>query len=842
MDISAYSFINHGMKKAVSFSFVFIFGLLTIIGSGGDGDEPGTLQFSSATYTVTEGNDLNATITVTRTNGSTGAVSANYATADGTATQPADYTQTSGSLNWADGDTANMTFDIPITDDSVVELTQAFTVSLTSSTLGTPSSATITILNDDLIPISGTVFAPSGTLAFKKPNLLLQMFASIFGSKVNATISDHVSPVAGATVSIYEIDASGTLVGAAKDSTTTNGTGDFTLNAPVDVLDSVKYIVRASGATENMDSRIISTNINVDPSTDATSRMVVLVASNLADMTAQEVIEMHEDIAELITNIDTAGANATALSDRLYNKTNSRQGLLNVVRSKVSSGQICGHVQSAGTAPLEGIRITLRDYNDWTKRSNTYTDASGDYCVNVPILGDANPDGGTFNGEYIIAAINRTDDIIDPERSASEWLGSGTTYTQHEAIKVSALSATPVTGVDFTLEAGARITGTVKATGTLAAIEGTQIIIRDFDSRRRLATARVEADGSYRVNVIPGNYLIVARNRTTAAYATEIYDGEIGTNNRNIGTTVSESAGNELTINFELEAGSLLSGTVDDGTPVVGATVRIEIAGDALSENVETDRNGDYEIWLKPDSYDVFTHGQRSEALDLSTSAIVDFSSTTISSISGHLQDSLSNSVRNARIRLYRKDDPTTTSLMGLAAIDSNGDFIVYTDQTGDHLLEVRTAIDSGLGSIISVNHTRQLSGDVVNIAAASSSVDMGNVNVPAGGLLRGHVYNESSGSGTLTPMANFRVQVRDDDDLTTHGSGNTLDDRFIQARTRGDGSYVVALPAGIYDRVKMRDAAGTGNCGVLGSGIIISSGTTTVLNFYDGDNACVTP
>ncbi|PWG74545.1 hypothetical protein DF186_17350, partial [Enterococcus hirae] len=56
-------------------------GALTII----DDDSPGTLQFSSPTYSVNEDGGVDATITVTRVGGSIGAASVNYATADGAA-------------------------------------------------------------------------------------------------------------------------------------------------------------------------------------------------------------------------------------------------------------------------------------------------------------------------------------------------------------------------------------------------------------------------------------------------------------------------------------------------------------------------------------------------------------------------------------------------------------------------------------------------------------------------------------------------------------------------------------------------------------------------------------
>lgn len=840
MDKSAYSLIRDKVKKAVTFSFIFIFGLLTILGTGNGDDKPGTLQFSSATYTVTEGNDLNATITVTRINGSTGAVSANYATADGTATQPADYTQTSGSLNWAEGDTANKTFDIPITDDSVVELTQAFTVTLTSSTPGTPISATVTILNDDLIPVTGIVFAPGGTLAFMKPNLLQRMYASIFGSNVNAAISDLVSTVAGATVSLYEVDASGNLVGAAKDSTTTNSTGDYTLNAPVDVLDSVKYIVRASGSTENMDSRITSTTPNINPSTDATSRMVAAITSDLARVTPKEVLEMQTDMDELVTNIDTAGADATQLSDNLFNEGNNQVGIYNTFRSKVSQGQICGNVQTVGGTPLEDILIVVRDFANFVARAKTYTDASGNYCVNAPAQGDPDPDtGGTFSGEYIIGAKNRTDDTNDATRSASEWYSAGgISYNQFEGDKVSVTSAAPITGINFALAPGARITGSITASGSGANLEGVKVIIRDYRSRTAMTSARADENGIYSINVIAGEYLVVARNKTKEPFASEAYDAASGTNNRNFGMPVTVSTAEERTVDFVLEAGSQLTGTITDGATsnlVAGARVKLDIAGDAPSMALRTNRQGYYHVWLQPDSYDVYAYGQRSLAVDLTSSASVNFAGT-VSRINGVVEDASTAPLSIVKMWLY---DATGTFLSHEIS-NSDGSYSLYTDQTGDHLLLAKIDRVTNAGGIIYQNDTRLLSGDPINIASQGVTVNAGTLTLPDGGVLTGHVYAEASGSGTLTPLTNFRVQVRDDN-LPTAGTGNTLTDRFVQTRTRGDGSYVLTLPPGIYDRVKMRDTtwtgSGPGNC----NNITITAGSATVLNFYDADNTCET-
>jgi len=105
------------------------------------------LQFSATNYNINEG-DGAATITVTRTENSLGAVSLEYATSDETATAPNDYSQTTGTLNWADGDTADKTFTVDIIDDSEPESDETFSISLGNPTggaeLGEPAVVTIT--------------------------------------------------------------------------------------------------------------------------------------------------------------------------------------------------------------------------------------------------------------------------------------------------------------------------------------------------------------------------------------------------------------------------------------------------------------------------------------------------------------------------------------------------------------------------------------------------------------------------------------------------------------------------------------------------------------------------
>jgi hypothetical protein len=117
---------------------------------------PGTLQFSAPTYSVGEGGG-SAVITVTRVGGSSGAVSVTAATVGGgTATAGADYTVTSVSLNWPNGDASSKTLVVPIIDDALIEPSETVNLALSAPTggaaLGAQATAILTIIDNDAPP------------------------------------------------------------------------------------------------------------------------------------------------------------------------------------------------------------------------------------------------------------------------------------------------------------------------------------------------------------------------------------------------------------------------------------------------------------------------------------------------------------------------------------------------------------------------------------------------------------------------------------------------------------------------------------------------------------------
>ncbi len=112
---------------------------------------PATVQFSAANYIVTESYG-SAEITVTRQGSNAGTTVVDYLASDNTATQRTDLVFGSGRLTFAPGE-ASKTLQVLVNDDLYVEGTETATISLTDvtgATLASPSTAIVTILDNDI--------------------------------------------------------------------------------------------------------------------------------------------------------------------------------------------------------------------------------------------------------------------------------------------------------------------------------------------------------------------------------------------------------------------------------------------------------------------------------------------------------------------------------------------------------------------------------------------------------------------------------------------------------------------------------------------------------------------
>ena len=131
-----------------------ILGTASTNGTINDDDAPPACSGVSFTIAsngaVTEG--ANSVFTVTKTGTATGSCSVTYATANGTAAAPGDYTTASNTLTFTSAQTSQ-TVNVTTINDVAVESAETFSMSLSSptggATLGTPNSATATINDND---------------------------------------------------------------------------------------------------------------------------------------------------------------------------------------------------------------------------------------------------------------------------------------------------------------------------------------------------------------------------------------------------------------------------------------------------------------------------------------------------------------------------------------------------------------------------------------------------------------------------------------------------------------------------------------------------------------------
>lgn len=207
----------------------------------GTGLEPGTLQFSSATYSVSEGAG-SIVVSVTRTGGSDGAVAVQYVTSNGTASAGSDYTPLSDGLGWANGDTAAKTITVPINNDALYEGDETFNITLNApsgATLGTPTVATVTINDNDTAPTVSvgdvTVAEPSSGITYAVFPVTLSA-ASGLTTNANFATADGTATAPGdytslsGTVTFAAGETSKTVAVIVKADAVSEGSETFSLN------------------------------------------------------------------------------------------------------------------------------------------------------------------------------------------------------------------------------------------------------------------------------------------------------------------------------------------------------------------------------------------------------------------------------------------------------------------------------------------------------------------------------------------------------------------------------------------------------------------------------------
>ena len=171
----------------------------------------GTVEHETATDVEVSGS-TGVDLSVSRSDGSTGPASVDFATADGSALAGADYTAKTGTLVWSDGDTASKTIGIALSGSAFTGNSRDFTVVLSHAqyaTLGSVAVATVTLAPEDDPGAGGA----GGTISS----------GGSTGTGAATASSGGVSGMGGTTFASGATDGGATETGGASGTTDTSG-------------------------------------------------------------------------------------------------------------------------------------------------------------------------------------------------------------------------------------------------------------------------------------------------------------------------------------------------------------------------------------------------------------------------------------------------------------------------------------------------------------------------------------------------------------------------------------------------------------------------------------------
>jgi hypothetical protein len=174
----------------------------------------GEFQFSGDSYSIVE-NAGSILITVTRAGGSYGPASVNYQTIDGSATATSDYSASSGTLSFLDGEISK-TFSISILDDLVYEGDESIILNLTNAvgaTLGAIDTSTVSIVENDPLPPAGSLQLSGAAYVIDENDLAAQIAITVTrtGGTFGAVSVDYLTTNDSATSGADYTTGSGTL-------------------------------------------------------------------------------------------------------------------------------------------------------------------------------------------------------------------------------------------------------------------------------------------------------------------------------------------------------------------------------------------------------------------------------------------------------------------------------------------------------------------------------------------------------------------------------------------------------------------------------------------------------
>ena len=513
------------------------------------------------------------TLSVNRTSGE-GTASVNYSTSNATAQAGADYTASSGTVSWASGDFAPKTFAVPILEDAIKEPSEFFNVQLSvpdNATLGSPSSATVTITDNDPTPsitIAGVSAAEgnSGTTPFN--------FTVSLSNPSSSTITVNYATVNGAAIAGSDFTAqSGTL---------TFAPGVTTIALPISVLGDVVNeanetftVVLSAPSNATIGSSSATGTIGNDDAVPSLSiGNVTLAEGNSGTTNFVFPVTLSAASQQTITvNYATATGSAASGSDF------------------ASTG---GTLTFAPGVTSQNVTVLVN--------GDTTNEADETFSVNLSAASNATIAAGTGTG-----TIANDDSVVAlsiGDVAQAEGTGGTTNFTfpvtlsapsgQSVTVNYATSDGTALAGSDYTAGSGTLtfapgVTSqsvTVAVSGD-ATSEPNETFVVTLSSATQATLADATANGT--INDDDGAPTLSIAGDSEA-------EGNSGTTNFAFPVTLSAPSGQTVTVNYATANGSALagsdygatSGTLTFAPGVTLQTINVPVTGDVTNETNET--------------------------------------------------------------------------------------------------------------------------------------------------------------------------------------------------------------------------------------------------------------
>ena len=541
--------------------------------------QPGTFQFNPATFTVGEGGG-NASLTVTRTDGSDGAVAVAYSLSNGTATGgatctgTADFNNTGGTINFAATQTSQ-TISVPICDDSIFESSENFTATINSAdnggTIGTPATATVTITENDTAP----------TLQFNSAT-----YSNADDFAANRVKSDELAPSV-ATITVTRTGASGDAVSVnyATGSGSATGGAACAAGSGVDYVSTNGTLNFAAGVTMQTFNVTVCTDnlfegsetVNLALSTPTTPAVLGTPNTAVLTLTDNETIPTLQFSSATYTNADdiavlgiTTEEFAPSVATITVTRTGATDNAVSVNYATMGGTATGGASCTTGVDYISTSGTLNFAFGDLSKTFNitVCTDAlfEGDETVGLVLT---NPVGGAL-GTPNSATLTITDNEVQP---AVQF--NSATYTVGEGGGSATVTVTRTGATDNVVSVNyATSNGT--ATGGAACAAGT-----DYDSTSgTLNFAAGDTSKTFTVAICED--VLAEGDETVNLTLTSPTGGVLGTPNTAV-LTITDNEG-QPSLQFSAATASVGEG---GGTAVLSVT-RSGASGNAVSVNYAT--------------------------------------------------------------------------------------------------------------------------------------------------------------------------------------------------------------------------------------------------------------